>query len=67
MTRSGIYEGTEWAGDGQHGQGQRIHHQDLIILLFFTLASVDHDGMAGSSRTLHQGGRDRWLPSISVR
>jgi amino acid transporter len=34
----------------------------LVILLFFTLILAIMTAMAGSSRTLNQGGRDGWLP-----
>lgn len=34
----------------------------LVILLFFTLLLAIMTAMSGSSRTLHQGGRDGWLP-----
>jgi amino acid transporter len=34
----------------------------LIVLLFFTLILAIMTAMSGSSRTLHQGGRDGWLP-----
>jgi amino acid transporter len=34
----------------------------LVILLFFSLIMAIITAMAGSSRTLNQGGRDGWLP-----
>ncbi len=34
----------------------------LVILLFFSLIMSIITAMAGSSRTLYQGGRDGWLP-----
>jgi amino acid transporter len=34
----------------------------LVILLFFSLMMAIITAMAGSSRTLNQGGRDGWLP-----
>jgi len=34
----------------------------FVVLLFFTLVLSIMTAMAGSSRTLHQGGRDGWLP-----
>jgi amino acid transporter len=34
----------------------------LVILLFFSLLMAIITAMAGSSRTLNQGGRDGWLP-----
>ena len=34
----------------------------LVLLLFFSLIMAIITAMAGSSRTLHQGGRDGWLP-----
>ncbi|MFI5017060.1 MAG: APC family permease [Dongiales bacterium] len=34
----------------------------LVVLLFFSLILAIMTAMAGSSRTLHQGGQDGWLP-----
>ena len=34
----------------------------LVVLLFFSLIMAIITAMAGSSRTLNQGGRDGWLP-----
>ena len=34
----------------------------LVIMLFFSLVMAIITAMAGSSRTLNQGGRDGWLP-----
>src|SRR5271170_308592 len=34
----------------------------LVILLFFSLIMAIITAMAGSSRTLNQGGNDGWLP-----
>ncbi len=34
----------------------------LVVMLFFSLVMAITTAMAGSSRTLNQGGRDGWLP-----
>ncbi len=34
----------------------------LVVMLFFSLILAIMTAMAGSSRTLHQGGQDGWLP-----
>src|SRR4029079_16902824 len=39
-----------------------VYAKIVIVLLFFTLVLSIMTAMAGSSRTLHQGGRDGWLP-----
>jgi amino acid transporter len=43
-------------------KGSEVITKILIVLLFFTLILSIMTAMAGSSRTLHQGGRDGWLP-----
>jgi len=63
MLDPGIYSG---AGMGlalaEMVQGGPFITNVLVILLFFTLMLAIMTAMAGSSRTLNQGGRDGWFP-----
>ena len=63
MLDPGIYEGTDMGrAMASMVKGSEFITKILIILLFFTLVLSIMTAMAGSSRTLHQGGRDGWLP-----
>ena len=63
MLDPGIYEGTDMGrAMASMVKGSEFITKILIILLFFTLILSIMTAMAGSSRTLHQGGRDGWLP-----
>ena len=63
MLDPGIYSG---AGMGlalaEMVQGGPFITNVLVILLFFTLMLAIMTAMAGSSRTLNQGGQDGWFP-----
>jgi amino acid transporter len=63
MLASGIYDGS---GVGLAMAGM-VHAgvfvtKILVVLLFFSLLMTIMTSMAGSSRTLYQGGNDGWLP-----
>lgn len=63
MLAPGIYDGS---GLGL-AMAQMVHAgllitKLLVILLFFSLLMTIMTSMAGSSRTLYQGGKDGWLP-----
>jgi amino acid transporter len=63
MLDPGIYAGSDMG----RALASMVHAGEfitkiLIVMLFFTLILSIMTAMAGSSRTLHQGGRDGWLP-----
>jgi len=63
MLDPGIYAGSDMGRAlASMVKGGEFITKILIVLLFFTLILSIMTAMAGSSRTLHQGGRDGWLP-----
>ena len=63
MLDPGIYDGSGMGlALAEMVQGGPAITMILVILLFFTLILAIMTAMAGSSRTLNQGGRDGWLP-----
>ena len=63
MLDPGIYAGSDMGRAlASMVKGGEFITKILIVLLFFTLMLSIMTAMAGSSRTLHQGGRDGWLP-----
>ena len=63
MLDPGIYAGSDMGRAlASMVKGAEFITKILIVLLFFTLLLSIMTAMAGSSRTLHQGGRDGWLP-----
>ena len=63
MLDPGIYAGSDMGRAlASMVKGSEVITKILIVLLFFTLVLSIMTAMAGSSRTLHQGGRDGWLP-----
>ena len=63
MLDPGIYAGSDMGRAlASMVKGGEVITKLLIVLLFFTLILSIMTAMAGSSRTLHQGGRDGWLP-----
>jgi amino acid transporter len=63
MLDPGIYDGSGigLALAGMVNAGPLLT-EILVVLLFFSLMMAIITAMAGSSRTLNQGGRDGWLP-----
>jgi amino acid transporter len=63
MLDPGIYDGSGMGlALAQMVQGGHVVTTILVILLFFSLILAIMTAMAGSSRTLSQGGQDGWLP-----
>ena len=63
MLDPGIYAGTDMGlALAEMVHAGPVITKILVVLLFFSLILAIMTAMAGSSRTLHQGGRDGWLP-----